>query len=104
MTSPAGELYLAALCFTLFGTTPPVTITEEGGWSSAYSNNNFDSGGTGADAEYLIGGAGGTYAGTWTLSQACQAVAAIATFQAAGGGGGGIIPLASYYDLLLRPA
>ncbi len=75
-TALAGELYLGVLvCNT-------ATITGEGGWSDLY--NVTDMGDTlGGAAQYLIGGAGGTFAATWTLGTAGFWTTAIATFKAA---------------------
>ncbi len=85
-TSNAGELYVGAVMCDATANT----FTEEATWTGLYNTPNMD-GDIGGAAEFLIGGAGGTYAATWSLSGAttCRA-AAIATFLNAGGGGGSI--------------
>ncbi len=88
-TANAGELYLGGLIFSTFGVTPPITTTDEGGWTNIFNDTGTGGQSIAWDAQYLIGGAGGTFAGTWTLDQSCICNAAIATFKAAGGGGGG---------------
>ncbi len=97
-TTPAGEFYLSALCFDTFGTSGAITVTTGSGWTNLYTDSGLTgaSDPAGGDIQYQIGGAGGSYTGTWTTNQAVFYSACIASFAPAATPAGGSKPIAAW--------